>query len=131
MRKLIDVIYYQTYLFYSRKLNEEDPHFTTTWGVGIAFSFIIIFSLIGIKDIFICLKIKTIYLFIFSMLIYSIFYYYFTYNKRRERIVKDKPLYRNSVFKSKIVAIFYFGIAIAMMLIGPLMASHFFELNCK
>lgn len=31
MTKLLDIIYYQAFLFYSKRLKEDDPHFTTTW----------------------------------------------------------------------------------------------------
>jgi uncharacterized membrane protein HdeD (DUF308 family) len=129
--RIFEIIYYQAFLFYSKKLKEDDPHFTTTWGVGIAFAFITIFSLMGIKDNFICTRIKTIYLFGFAMIIYGIFYYIFTKEKRRERIVKEKPLFRNSTKLSRMIAILYFGIAIAMMFIGPILAKHFYDINCK
>jgi len=60
---LLDVIYYQGYLFYSNKLKESDPHFTASWGVGAATPFIITFPILAIKNLFYCVKIDTIYFF--------------------------------------------------------------------
>lgn len=129
--KIIDIIYYQAFLFYTKKLKEEDPHFTTTWGVGIAFAFILIFTITSIKDIFFCIDIKTIYLFCFSIIVYIIFHHYFTKNNRRERIIKEKPLFKNSIYLSKLIAILFFSFSIAMMFIGPTLAKYFYKINCK
>lgn len=131
MTKLLDIIYYQAFLFYSKRLIGDDPHFTTTWGVGIAFAFILLFSVLPIKNIFICDEIKTIYLFGISLLIYGAFHYYFTKNSRREKIVKEKPLYKGSVIYSRVIAILYFGFAISMMFIGPLLSRHFYLIYCE
>lgn len=64
-----DVIYYQTYLFYKNILREEDPHATTTWGIGAAFSFILLFNLLILKEILFCLEIKTLYLFLSGLIV--------------------------------------------------------------
>lgn len=129
--KFFDIIYYQTYLFYSKKLKESNPHFTTTWGVGISFSFIVVFTITGIKDIFICTDISTPILFLFSILIYFLFYLYYTKNNKRERIVKEKPLIASSLIISKLITLFYFIIAITMMFVGPLLAEHFYNIHCR
>lgn len=36
---MIDVLYYMYYLFYSKKLKEADPHWSTIWFLGIFFSY--------------------------------------------------------------------------------------------
>lgn len=127
---IIDIIYYQTFLFYSKRLKENNPNFTTTWGIGIAFAFIIVFGITSIKDIFICNDVKTIYLFIFSLFIYCVFYYYFTKDNKRNKIIKEKPLYRGSLIYSRTITISYFGFAIAMMFIGPILAKINYEKYC-
>lgn len=126
-----DIVYYQAYLFYANILKEDDPHSTTTWGVGAALSFIIIFNLLIVKEMFICQEIRTIYLFLCVLIIVWLCSIYFKRDNRRYRIVKNKVLYKNSRLISKVIAITYFGIAIAMMFIGPILGKYFHEINCK
>ena len=130
MTNLLDIIYYQAYLFYSKRLKEDDPHVTTTWGVGIAFSFIIMFSFLAIKDIFFCKDIKPIYLFGFSLLVFAAFHYFFSKGDRKGKIIREKPLFNGSEQYSKLIAVLYFGFAIAMMFIGPVLAKYFYKIYC-
>ncbi len=129
--KIFDVIYYQTFLFYSKRLKEEDPHFTTTWGVGVAFAFIITFPLFTIIQSVLCIKIKTLIMFLIAMLITFLLFMYFKNDNKREIIIKNKPLFRNSKNLSKIIAIGYFIIAISFLFIFPILGSYYIKIFCK
>jgi len=131
MSKILEVIYYQTYLFYSKILKEESPHFTTTWGVGIGFSFIIIFSLTMLQPFINCEGIEPLFFFGLALLIYFFFYKYFTLKNRRIEIVKKKPLLFRSEIFSMAVTILFFLLAISLMAIGPIVGKYLKELYCS
>lgn len=132
MKHLFDVIYYQAYLFYSKVLKEDDPHFTTTWAVGIVFAFFITFNLRIIKDMYTCYDYSTVIYFIFSMGIVFFVYLYYSHNNRREHIIKTKPLFKNSILLSRCITIIYFTVCASMLFIGPILGKHYNDLlNCK
>lgn len=118
----LSIIYFQLYLFYKNILKEENPHFTTTWGVGIGLAIIIVFPLYAFLPIIYCGEVKTIILFLISILIFLVFDKYITFKGRRDNIVKTRPLFKGNKFYSKMIAIFFFIIISCSMLFWPLIA---------
>ncbi len=127
---LLDIIYYQTYLFYSSKLKELDPHFTASWGVSAATAFIITFPILAIKNLFYCGKIDTIYLFSTAILIIGFVMNYFYKNNYWIKIINQKPLLIESKFYSKLIAILYFILAVFLMFVCPIISRHIKEVYC-
>jgi hypothetical protein len=128
--KLLDVIYFQAYLFYSSKLKESDPHFTASWGVGAATAFIFTFPVLAIKNLFYCGKIDTIYLFLTALLIIGIVMYYFYRNNYGDEIIRKAPLIHESINHSRLIAIIYFALAIIFMFVSPIVSKYIKEIYC-
>jgi hypothetical protein len=131
MGNIFDVIYYQAYLFYSKRLKEDDPHLTATWGVGISFAFIVTFPVFTVLQAIYCYEIKTYIMFISAILISSIFFIYYKKDGRNILIVKNKPLFRGNMKMSIFISLIYFGIAISMLFICPIIGSNLKKIYCN
>jgi archaellum biogenesis protein FlaJ (TadC family) len=128
--RIFDIIYYQAFLFYSKRLKEDDPHFTTTWGVGIAFAFILTFPFFTFLQILFCIRIRAIFMFLSGILIVVPFFYYFNKNNKKYQVLKNKPLYKASKNKSIVITVVFFAAAILMLFICPVLGAHFKKINC-
>ena len=108
--KIIDVLYYNYYLFYKKVVKESEPHATTNFVLSFSESLIIncILDFISIKRY--CRGFGTWPMFLVTILIIGINYLIFQKSGRSRRIVKEKPNLWGSYVFSKAVSLSFFFI---------------------
>lgn len=120
--KVLDVIFYQFYLFYKNRLKQESPEFTAT----LAISAIIFFVLMGVVVVVSALLFDKIIKWVLYALVITIvflFYKYFVKSGRWKIIVEGKPLIKNVRF-SKFIAILFFGVGLLFLFGAPLVGRY-------
>lgn len=98
--KIIDIVYYQFYVFYKTILKIEDSHFATMLAIAeviISPILLILFFVLAIN--YGCVMPAYVFLGLDAVLIIP-FYYYYIKKKRGEQIVQRAPLLFGSRFKS-------------------------------
>ena len=129
MNKFLNVLYYNYYLFYTKKIPESDPHTTVIWAISICESSLInaILEIIAIRfycyDVPIFIQLIVVGLFI----IINYFIYYRT--NFGKLVVKQKPILVNKNFSS-VVSILFFVISISWWFWGSFYSRYLLSL-CK
>jgi hypothetical protein len=84
----MDVIYYYTFLFYSKIFKDYEPHFTTIWGISFLEGFALNIFLEIFSIHFLNFRINLFIKFIIILIILFINYLYFIRSKRFKKILK-------------------------------------------
>lgn len=127
---MMDIIFYQAYIFYARILKEQDPVFNATWGIGAVQGFVLGFltDILAVK--FYCHEIPTFYLFVISIFIVFLNYLHFMRSKRYHKILQQKPLYKKNKHLSAVITILFFALGVGSMFIGPILSKYYWDKLC-
>jgi hypothetical protein len=92
----MDVIYYYTFLFYSKIFKDDEPHIKTIWGISFLEGFATNIFLEIFSMHFLNFRINLFIKFIIILIILLINYLYFIRSKRFKKILKVKPFFFNN-----------------------------------
>ena len=123
------VIYYYSFLFYTKILSDDEPHATVIFTL----SFTLAISIIGIINIILAYLIDND-LNIYEMIgifitILGINYWVFIRKGRAKEIIKEKPRFFNNHKISILVTILYFIITNSFLFWTPIYIRHILEIK--
>lgn len=127
---MIQVLYYQYFLFYTRVLKEDQPHFTTYFALSASEGFLInaIIDIISLK--YFCYNVNKWSMIVLFLIILGLNYWYFGMLGKGKEIIKKKPLYFGNSQLSIICTILFFLISVSWLFWGPIYGKYLLE-NCK
>lgn len=128
--KMIKALYFQYFLFYTRVLNEDQPHFTTYFALSASEGFLInaIIDIISLK--YFCYNVNKWSMIVLFLIILGLNYWYFSKLGKGKEIIKKKPLFFDNRQLSIICAVLFFLISVSWLFWGPIYGKYLLE-NCK
>lgn len=126
---MIKVLYYQYFLFYTKVLKEDKPHFTTYFALSASEGFLIngIIDIISLKCF--CYSVGKWPMIALFLIILGLNYWYFGKLGNGKEIIKQKPLYFSNKRLSIICSILFFLISVSWLFWGPIYGKYLLE-NC-
>ena len=86
-------IYYYYYLFYTKKIKDNEPYATTVFALSMSEGFIVNFVLNVLIIHSYCLALNKWIMIMIQLLIIILNYLYFNKSKRAKKIIKEKPMF--------------------------------------
>lgn len=131
LKKIMDVIYFYSFLFYTKIIKDDEPHATTVWVLGFAEGFFasVILDIFSIRFCCIALS-KWIMMSIGAIFVFAN-YLYFHRSGRSKKIVKAKPMLYSSHRMSMLLTSVFFLILVSSMFWGPILSKHLLNEYCK
>lgn len=121
---LLEVLYYQYFLFYKRILKDPEPHFATVLALSFSEGLLIngIIDIIALK--WFCYEVKVWLQFSTVLLIIFLNYLAYHRTKRAKEILRLKPSLINSRLLSIIFTWLFFLITLSWMFWGPIYGKY-------
>ncbi len=122
------VIYYYSFLFYTKFVKDDTPHSTTIWAIGIAEGFFAsaIFNLLIIH--FFCYNTGKWPMIGITLIFLLMNYIYFS-KSNRSKIIKEKPVFFGSHKISILLTAVFYIILLSSLFLGPIYGKYLLN-NC-
>lgn len=117
---MLDILYYYYYLFYTKVLPDNSPHFTVVWVLSFVLSIIVVGILHLFLVLFFKIPFKKEYIVLF-LATFAMMYFRYLKSGRGEIVVEQKPMLKGS---NKLSMIFTVGVtvmALIVMFLFPLL----------
>lgn len=126
---MIHVLYYHYFLFYTRFLKEEQPHFTSCFALSASEGFLIngIIEISSLK--YFCYPIGKWPMIVVFLIILGLNYWYYQKLGMGKEIVKKEPLYFKNHRLSVVFSVLFFLITVSWLFWGPIYAKYLLN-NC-
>lgn len=127
----MSILYYYYYLFYTKILPDDQPHFTVVFCLSLMESFIVNGFLNIVAILLFCYNIPKLPM--IGVLIAIIVVNYLIYYKSRkmERIIVEKPKLLNSNSTSVILSVFFFLFSLLTIVTAPFYSKYLLERFCN
>lgn len=129
--EFMDVIYFYSFLFYTKIIKDDEPHATTVWVLGFAEGFFasVVLDIFSIR--FCCISLnKWIMISIGAIFVFAN-YLYFNRSGRSKKIVKAKPMFYSNHRISILLTSIFFIVLISSMFWGPIFSRDLLDKYCK
>ena len=129
--KILDVLYYYYYLFYTKIIPEDEPNATVIFTLGTSCSFPLGMLLDCVLS-YNCYYSNPYLLCSVGILLMALFYFLYYRTERYKKVIKAKPKFFGSHRKTIVlVAIFEFSM-LSFLFWGPIVSKNIFdECDCK
>lgn len=123
-------LYYYYYLFYTKILTDDEPHATVIFTLSFSESLVIngIIDIVLVK--FFCVDVELWIQILILVIIIFLNYFNYSYLKKSEAIVNEKPKYFGSHLFSILVTMIFFVSSSSLMFWGPIYTKSIFN-ECR
>jgi hypothetical protein len=124
---MLNVLYYHYFLFYTKILREDDPHFTTYFALSASIGFVVngIIDVVALNCF--CISVGRWPMIVIFLVILGVNYYIFGFTGNGERIKEQKPLICKSSKLSISFTITFFIISTSWLFWGPIYGKFLLE----
>lgn len=126
----MNVIYYYCFLFYTKILNEDEPHTTSVWVLGFLEGFFasVIFDTLSIR--YFCFDLGKWTMISISLLFILGNHFYFNSTGRAKKIIEEKPMFFSNHKISIVLTSLFFIILSSSMFLGAFYTKYLLETYC-
>jgi len=129
--KILDVLYYYYYLFYTKIIPEDEPNATVIFTLGASCSFPMGMLLDCVLS-YNCYYSNTYLLFSVSIVFWALFYFLYYRTKLYKKVIQARPKFFGSHRKTIITVFLFFLVTASFMFWGPIVSKNIFdECDCK
>jgi len=130
-RMFMDVIYYYSFLFYTKIIKDNEPHATTIWVLSFAEGFFtsVVIDIFSIR--FFCISLSKWIMMSIGIIFVFVNYLYFYRSERFKKIVETKPMFYSNNRVSVLLTSVFFIVLLSSMFWGPILSKNILDIFCK
>jgi hypothetical protein len=129
--KVLDVLYYHYYQFYSKVLKDNEPHLLTTLAISASQSFFLNFSINIVWANLYCRTLLDKWGMIFlTIMVIALNYLIFHFTGRAKRVIINSPKLLGSNSFSRTMTLIFFLVTTSFLFWGPIYLRNVFE-QCR